>query len=901
MNSVSDQKKVWLYPPKSWVLPVMLLFSLGFGSLCLGQVTDPEDYLGYKPGADFHLMTYEKAIGYLEQIAGESERIQIFDMGPTSFGRRMKYAVISSEANMAQLESYKEINKKLSLGRGVSKEEAEQMAEEGKAIIWIDVGLHASECSPPQHAVQLAYDIVTENDRRTRLIRENVIFLLVFANPDGMTMVSEWYTKHIGTPYERSRMPELYQKYAGHDNNRDSFIANLQEIQNMNRMTCQVWYPEILFNMHETAPFPARIWIPPESEPMNPNLHPIVVRWKNLIGSNMGKGFEEAEQPGAISRINFDSWYPGYVTQFVGGHNIPSILTETANFGYATPHYYQLRDFPSTYQDLTKGVFYPNPWLGGWWRLGDAVAYNLTASKSVLEVAAKYKFKFLFNKWKMATDVMDQFTKEPPYGWIVSADQRDPHSVTLMLNRCILNGIEVYQSEVAFQHNGISFPKGSWIIPTSQPFGLFVKHVFEKQEYPDLKKYAHLWQGIVGTTQLGKEPIRAYDGVGWTLPLQMGANYQPMSSVLDVKTIKVDTVTAPAGHVIGGGSHYVLSRADNASFIAVNRIFKEGGMVSAALSDFTMNGRRYPKGTFLVDAGSISGRATRNIASDLHVEMRGGNVQVKAGKVRPNRIALYKSWQSSMDAGWINLLLDRYEFPYHLLVDSEVRAGHLKDRFDAIILPDQRVSSIINGHKKGTMPPDYVGGITMDGVDHLKKFVQAGGILVCMKSSSSLPIEHFKFPVKNVLQDVKSDSFSCPGALLKVHYKTGHPLAYGLEDEGYALFSRGMAFEVITDSMITEMKKQNLEKADKSEDKKPKEKKEIPNYVKVKPDIVAVYPDESLLISGWMLGDERIRQKAAILDVPFEKGKVVLFGFNVHNRAQSYANFKLLFNALYHN
>ena len=389
-------------------LTCFILFLTG---TLLSQVTPPDKYLGFKPGADFHLANYEQAIGYFEKIASESERMLVLDMGPTSEGRRMKYAVISSEANIEKLDEYKEINKKLTLFWGVSQEEAVKLADQGKAVVWIDCGLHASETSPAQHAIQLAYDIVTGEDRSTRLIRENIIFLLVFANPDGLTLVSDWYMNNVGTKFETSRLPELYQKYAGHDNNRDSLLANLQEIQNMNRATCQEWFPEVLYNLHETAPFPARIWTPPESEPMNPNLHPIIVRWKNLIGAAMGKAFEEANQPGAISRINFDSWYPGYVTQFVDGHNIPSILTETANYRYATPYYYTLNDFPEGYRDLTKGVFYPNPWEGGWWRLGDAVAYNLTASKSVLEVAAKYKYEFLFNKWQIAKDVVETVSK----------------------------------------------------------------------------------------------------------------------------------------------------------------------------------------------------------------------------------------------------------------------------------------------------------------------------------------------------------------------------------------------------------------------------------------------------------------------------------------------------------
>ncbi len=885
------------------------LFSFFFifivsAAVCFGQVTPPEDYLGFKPGADFHLANYEQAIGYFELIAGQTDRMQVFDMGPTSYGRRMKYAVISSAENMAKLARFKEINRKLSLARGVSRAEAEKLADEGKAVVWIDCGLHASETSPAQHALQLAYDIVTGNDRRTRLIRKNVIFLLVFANPDGLTMISDWYKKNLGTQYEVSPLPRLYQKYAGHDNNRDSFIANLQEVQNMNRVTCHEWYPEILFNQHETAPFPARIWIPPESEPMNPNLHPIVVRWKNLIGAAMGKAFEEAGQPGAISRINFDSWYPGYVTQFVGGHNIPSILTETANYRYATPHYYTLYDFPKKYQDLVKGVFYPDPWWGGWWHLGDAVAYELTASKSVLEVAAKFKYEFLFNKWRIATDVIERFKKEPPYGWIISADQRDQNSTAQMLNRCILNGTEVYKAEEKFAHNGITYPKGTYIIPTSQPFGLFVKHIFERQDYPDLRKYTYLWQGIVGTEKPGKEPIRAYDGAGWTLPIQMGADYHEITSPLPVKTTLVDTVIAPAGTVKGGGSVYVFSPADNGSFLAVNRLLQAGGKVSYALAGFTLREKKYPKGTLVLQAGSVKRGKLKEISAAANISLHGGKIQVKTRPIVERRIALYKSWVPSIDEGWISYMLEKYQFPYHELTNAEVKAGNLNKRFDVIILPDQRPSSIINGFRKGTIPLNYVGGITLDGVENLKEFVLNGGTLICNKGSVDLPVKQFKFPIRNRLQKVKPDSFSCPGSLLKVNYDITHPLAFGQQKKGFAFFSRGWAFVMISDTVDTgkQAGKKETAKQENNAQKGVKKtaKKEKIHYAKVKPEIIASYPDENLLISGWVLGDKLIRRKAAILNVPFGKGDVVLFGFNVHNRCQSYGNFKLLFNAIFY-
>jgi len=825
-----------------------------FGSICLAQVTPPEEFLGFKPGADFHLANYEQAIGYFEKLASQSDRMVVLDMGPTSEGRRMKYAVISSEENIANLDALKEINKKLTLYWGVSEEEAQKLADEGKAVVWIDCGLHASEASPAQHAIQLAYDIVSGEDRSTRLIRDNIIFLLVFANPDGLTLISDWYMGNVGTKFEKSRMPELYQKYAGHDNNRDSFIANLQEIKNMNRATSQEWFPEILYNLHETAPFPARIWMPPESEPMNPNLHPIIVRWKNLIGAAMGKAFEEANQSGAISRINFDSWYPGYVTQFVDGHNIPSILTETANSGYATPTFYSLNDFPTRYRDLTRGVFYPNPWEGGWWRLGDAVAYNLTASKAVLEVGAKYKYEFLYNKWRVAKDVIEQYQNEPPYGWIIPRNQKDEHTTTLMINRFILNGVEIYTADEDFSHNGIDYAKGSYLISTSQPFGLFVRNLMEKQDYPDLKLYSHLWQGIVGTATLGKEPIRAYDGAGWTLPIQMGVDYSEMSKPLDVKKTIIDKTESFPGGLSGSGTLYAFSHTDNASFIAINQIHKAGGKVSAALEEFTVGGKKFPVGAFIVNAGSLGANKLKEIAAQTQTKMVAGRISVKTKPLRNNRIALYKSWTASMDAGWISYVFDQYEFKFHFLTDAEIKAGSLKARFDVIVLADQGSRSIINGNSKGSIHPNYVGGITRDGVENIKKFVKEGGVLVCNKGSSNFAIDEFRLPFKNVLSGLRSEEFMCPGSILKVNYDQDHPLTFGLPAEGMAYFSRGIGYEYDDELSKPPAKKSAPRKKAATESESPPEKKAptkkeyVQKKAKVNYKIVAEYPDESLLL-----------------------------------------------------
>jgi len=357
----------------------------------------------------------------------------------------------------------------------------------------------------------------------------------------------------------------------------------------------------------------------------------------------------------------------------------------------------------------------------------------------------------------------------------------------------------------------------------------------------------------------------------------MGVDYLEMSIPLDVETTPVTEAEAPAGTVSGDGPHFVFTHEDNNSFTALNRILAEDGKVSWALNDFTMNGVKYSKGTFVVDANSISLGSLNSIAAETRISMTEGVVRAQTKDLPKSRIALYRSWSASADMGWIMYIFDQFDFTYHLLTDAEVRAGELNERFDVIILPDQGASQIINGHRKGTMPPDYVGGITTEGVENLKSFVEDGGILVCNKGSTGLPIQQFDLPIKNILQNVKPDSFSCPGSILKMDYDTSHPVSFGMPEKGSAFFSRSQAYEII------EKKEDDENDSDK-----------------IKPKVVARYPKDAMLLSGWILGEDRIKGKPSILDVPFGDGKILLFGFNFHNRAQSQSTFKLLFNAIYY-
>ena len=267
----------------------------------------PESVIGWAPCTDYKLATYEQIAEYFRVLDKATDRMQLVDIGETAEGRTQLMAIISSESNMQNLARYKEISQQLARAR-VSGDEAQALVDEGKAIVWIDFGLHSTEVAHGQTAPWMAYKAVTEETEEMQVIRDNVIFLLVpNMNPDGTTLVAEWYMQHVGTQYEGAPLPELYQKYVGHDNNRDWFMFNQPESQNIGRQVYHEWFPQIIYNQHQSGPFPSRIFIPPFAEPVNPNIPPLVMRGINAVGSAMGRRFDQEGKTGVVSRNHYPS------------------------------------------------------------------------------------------------------------------------------------------------------------------------------------------------------------------------------------------------------------------------------------------------------------------------------------------------------------------------------------------------------------------------------------------------------------------------------------------------------------------------------------------------------------------------------------------------------------------
>ena len=878
-------------PAPSSITPVTLAlgaFALGFllapASSPAQTVPAPESVLGFPVGADFHLADYEQALEYFQRLEAASDRVRLVEVGRTSNGRPWYLALISSGENLRNVDRYREIAHRLAYPGDMTEEEARRLAREGKAIVHVDGGLHSTEVAHSQHTIQLAYDLVTgDDDPEIAAILENVILVLWFSlNPDGQTMVADWYRSNLGTPFEVSSMPWLYQKYVGHDNNRDGYMINQIESRVITRVTRE-WEPQILFNHHQTAPFPARIWIPPFAEPISPNVHPLMWRTVNLVGMAMAQALEERGQKGAVHMgSGFDNWYPGFLDHAHNFHNVASFMTETGLYRYATPHFYTVSDFPSDDQDLRPRSLYSSPWEGGWWRLRDAVDYMLTASVSVLDVAAKYREDLLYNRYQAARDVTAQYRDGPPYAYFIPQEQRDPVAAAEMLRRLAFNGIDVHQLTREVTVDGIVHPAGTWVIAMDQPNANFVRQLFDVQEYPDIREYPD------------GPPDAPYDLSGWTLPYQFDVRVVEARSPLDGDVrgalsplsseplswageedaspwdsppdVGFDShpvahaIVPPEGRVRGGGA-LVLDPAENNSYKAMNRAWREGGRVGFAAGTAGVDGAAGTSGSWVITG--LSAGARDALVRDFRLQASGGSPSATT-LPRP-RVAVYRPWNASMDEGWTRWVLEMYGFDFTSLYNADVRAGDLRDRYDVIVLADMRSRSILEGFGVGTVPPRYAGGIGAEGVRELDAFVRGGGTLVTINGSSGFAVEQLRLPVRDVTASLERDEFSLSGSILELEVDPSHPVMSGVPARARIMVGSSPVFTT----------EEGFEGR-----------------------ILAKYPEEgSPLLSGYLLGEEFLEGYAAALEVKHGEGRVILLGLRPQWRGQPFGSFKILFNA----
>ena len=839
------------------------------------QIISPEEAIGFPVGADYKLARWETITGYLRSLAASSDRVILEERGKTTEGLDFVLVLISSPENLANLDRYKAIQRKLANPQEHSLTELERLAQEGKAVVMISCNIHSTEIASSQMSMELAYQLATENTPKVEEILKNTILLLIpSANPDGLSMVVEWYERTVNTPYEGAPMPWLYHKYTGHDNNRDWFMLTQVETQLVTQILYEEWFPQVIYDVHQMGNRGARFVIPPYFHPVNPNIPPLLQRELALIGAQMALDLTSQGFTGVLSNAVYDTWWHGGFRTVPYRHNMIGILTEAASVNIASPIFQRkssLRGHRRGLSEYAQQTNFPEPWPGGWWRMRDIIDYEQAAAYSILSIVAKQKEMFLTNFYRMGLEAVEKGEGEPPRAFLVPTDQRDMDTALKMLRILQRGGVKIHRAKASFTADGVEYSAGTYVVLMAQPFRAHAKDLLEVQHYP---------RRIPAP---GAPPERPYDIAGWTLPLQMGVKVIKAVNAFEVDLTLVEEIPKTAGKLHTDGVDfqdavvYALGNQTNLETVALNRLLQmDRYRVYQQQKETVWKDLHLPRGTIVLKSDRIPGSDSaelRHLAESLGIEIYALNqryVDLKA-QLREPRLGLYKPWVANMDEGWTRWVLEAHEFSYRNLTDAEIRAGNLAEWYDAIILPDMRASRMIKGHAEGSLPPEYVGGIGSEGVANLRTFVEQGGTLICLNWATEVPMKHFGLEIADALESKQSSSqkvtgvkFFCPGSLLRVFVETSHPIGYGLEREMAVFFKSGPAFEARGGKKV------------------------------------AAYPNFNPLMSGWIEGEKRIRQKGALWDVKLGQGHVILFGFKPQHRAQSHGTFKLLFNAIFY-
>jgi hypothetical protein len=880
------------------------------------KITRPREVLGFDLGDDYQMASYSQLETYWKKLATESDRMKLVDIGLTGEGRHQYMAILTSPENHRRLAHFQEINRRLALAENLSDEQAHQLAREGKAVVWIDGGLHANETVGSQQLMETVYQLASRNDPETLRFLDDVIILCVQANPDGQEIVANWYMREKD-PLKRTLagLPRLYNKYIGHDDNRDFYMSNMPETTNMNRQMFIEWFPEIVYNHHQTGPEGAVIFMPPFRDPFNYNFDPLIPLGIELVGTAMHSRLIAEGKGGSAMRTgaNYSTWWNGGLRTITYFHNMIGLLTEI--IGSPTPI-----DIPLVPEKQLPTGDWPMPIAPQKWHYRQSIEYEITNNRAVLDVASRYRETFLYNLYRMGRNSIekggrDNWTITPkriealkaaapkdsklttvpsdlyakvlhdpqyrdPRGYIIPANQADFATATKFINTLEKNGITVLRANAGFTAGGKSYPAGSFVIQAAQAFRPHVMDMFEPQDHPNDFRYP------------GGPPNTPYDVTGWTLAYQMGVQFDRVLEKFDGPFTKVNGVQPMPAALVTGAAHpagFLITHRANNSFIVVNHLLKAGADVYWMKKEQQADGESLGTGAIWVPEAAgvlpILKQATLELGLTVHgvTHMPPG----EAMKLKPVRIGLFDQYGGSMQSGWTRWLFEQFEFPYQLVYPQTIDAGELKSRYDVLVFPDgafRRAGLTGRGLANAApanIPTEYktwTGRISEEkSIAQLRKFLESGGSVVTIGSSTGMG-ELLGVPVKNYLtekapdgstRNLPKDKFYIPGSLLKANIDNTDPVAYGMPAQVDVVFDNSPVFRLQPDA--------NLKHA----------------------SAVAWFSGPAVLDSGWAWGQQYLDGGTAIVDASVGEGKLVLLGPEVAFRAQPHATFKLLFNAIF--
>ncbi len=863
------------------------------------DIASPASFFGFELGTDGEMARYPKVLEYLKQIAATSDRVLYQEIGKTTLGNDYVLLQISSPENLARLDRLVEINRRLANPRGLSEAEAKALADEGRPFYFLYATIHSTEVGNGQAIPLIVHRLATEDSPEIREILENTVLLLVPSqNPDGQVMVIDhWYqTKGTG----RNRVyPDLYHKYAGHDDNRDWFMftqketrLNIEKIQN-------VFKPAVTHDMHQMGQTGARIFVPPFQDPYDPNVHPLLVAGQASIGLAMAGALTAAGKEGVTYNDLFDLFAPA--RQYMVYHGQPRILTEIASANLADP-YRSSNGKPLGPQESRWN--FPKPYTESEWRLSQIMDYGMTAVFGGLSHLAKYRREWLSNFYRVHRDWVER--DEPPYAFVIPKEQRDPHALAQLLEILDFGEVEIHRARADFSAGGKSYTAGTFVVPLNQPYGAFAKTMLEVQTYPDLRYYP------------GGPPIPPYDVTGHTLGYLIGVDVNPVDQPLSVA---LEIVESPAPDEVPMPTRprwaYAIPAETNAGFLALNRLSREGVPVFRAAAAFESGGKTFAPGAFLVPAQPKARTILEELSSTSNLPVFAADAapSVDGYRMKRNtRVGLYKA-ANNMPAGWLLWLFEQYGFE-HQVMSSVDFASDLSAKYDVIVLPSGTSKRRMI---QGLSPEQYdetwrwAYGIGDAGWEALKQFVHGGGTLVAIGGAVATARDLLSLPISPVLPEAPprfgrdearderppveaeeverlfkesfqspaalakaiesrvvdpTSVFYCPGSLLKQEFDIAHPVAFGMPSSWPVFFAFDQAYRI------------------------------EPSF-DIQARVVSRYPDEEKQVaSGWLLGDELLRNQANVVAFQVGKGTAVTLGTQVDFRTQTPSTFKLLFNAM---
>jgi hypothetical protein len=849
----------------------------------------PEQFVGFRVGSDNKLVRWDKIVDYMRLAAASSPRVKMRELGKTTNGNAFIVLEISSPETIANLDHFKQLERSLYFQeRAPTNAERDEIFRTQKAVVLITCSIHATEIGASQMSLELVHRLATDESAAVRKILDNVIFLLVPSlNPDGQIMVTDWFTKNLGTPFESSPIPYLYHPYVGHDNNRDMYMFTQKESQLAAQLLWHDWYPVVWLDEHQMGSNGPRIFVMPATDPINPNVHPLIYRWNAIFGQSQAGALETEGREGIIYNSTYTNFWEGAMAWSGWWHNQVGLLTEVASARVAAP-IEQRRALPGQQpapapeenfqtqarrqfenpneplpppRDITPRTEYPRPWLGGRWTLRDIIDYELTATMGLLEAAADRRETLLRQIYEVNRVTVEESSGQSnPAAILVPVDtQHDPREAIHLVDTLRMAGVEIDRASAPFEVDGRTYAAGTFVIPMAQVFARYAKDILEKQTYPEVRRSP------------SSAPEPPYDVTAWSLGMLLGvetvfAKTRVPSSTAQLQ--KISESPKPTGDVSGNGSRYAFDYKGADTAIVINRLLKDGARVT-----FEPAHEDAPYARVVV-AGA-SRKRLETVAAEFGVTVHGTepgpNGRSGSGiTLRPPRIGMYQPFTGgNMDEGWTRWVLEQYEFQSTALHNQDIRAGKLRQRFDAIIVPDQQPRDIVDGYDYPTIRPEYRGGIGEEGLRSLQTFVAEGGTLIAMGAACDLAIDKLPIPVRNLKRGLTRDQHFAPGTILRVQVDTTHPLGYGVAPETYGFYNNSPFFAIVE------------------------------GFASHHPKVVARYPNVNVVASGWLKGEELMTGRAAVVVIEMNPGQVVLFGIRPQHRAQTHATFPMLFNALY--